>query len=72
MLIVGLVVLTVPAGHGHASAIDPRLDNLCAVVGAVAAGKVTGRIVHIGPKDATGQLCWHVNNMLDQDRKSVV
>lgn len=45
---------------------DPRMEHLKTIVTEVAAGKVTGRIVNIGPKDEIGQLCWHMNNMLDQ------
>ena len=47
-------------------AADQRLTQLQALVSDVAAGKVTGRIVNIGEKDELGQLCWHINNMLDQ------
>ena len=45
---------------------DQRLTQLQALVSDVAAGKVTGRIINIGDKDELGQLCWHINNMLDQ------
>ncbi len=45
---------------------DPRMERLRQLVGEVASGKVTGRIVNIGPKDAVGELCWGINNMLDQ------
>ncbi|HYA60216.1 MAG TPA: hypothetical protein VED85_07635, partial [Burkholderiaceae bacterium] len=45
---------------------DERMQVLERLVQEIAAGKVSGRITNIGPKDATGQLCWHVNNMLDQ------
>jgi len=48
------------------AATDPRMDQLQALVSEVAAGRVTGRIVNIGEKDAIGELCWHMNNMLDQ------
>ncbi|MGB0126670.1 MAG: methyl-accepting chemotaxis protein [Rhodocyclaceae bacterium] len=45
---------------------DSRLARLQSLVQEVADGKLGGRIVNIGDKDATGQLCWHINNMLDQ------
>jgi len=50
----------------RAAEADSRLQHLQALVADVAAGKVTGRIVNIGEKDELGQLCWHINNMLDQ------
>ena len=52
--------------RGGPAAVDPRMDHLKNIVAEVAAGKVNGRIVNIGPKDELGQLCWHMNNMLDQ------
>lgn len=67
-----VLVLLVAAGaaailmSAPAAAHDPRMDSLQSLVSDVAAGKVTGRIVNIGEKDEVGQLCWHVNNMLDQ------
>jgi len=67
-----VLVLLVAAGaaavlmSAPAAAHDPRMDDLQSLVTDVAAGKVTGRIVNIGAKDEVGQLCWHVNNMLDQ------
>ena len=45
---------------------DRRMQDLQSLVADVATGKVTGRIVNIGAKDELGQLCWHINNMLDQ------
>jgi methyl-accepting chemotaxis protein len=52
--------------RGRRPAADPRMHHLQDLVTEVAAGKVTGRIVNIGEKDEIGQLCWHINNMLDQ------
>jgi methyl-accepting chemotaxis protein len=52
--------------RGPAPVADPRIASLQSMVADVAAGKVTGRIVNIGEKDEMGQLCWHINNMLDQ------
>jgi methyl-accepting chemotaxis protein len=60
-VIAGLLMRKDPA-----KARDMRMDQLQAIVSEVAAGKVTGRIVNIGQKDDLGQLCWHINNMLDQ------
>ena len=45
---------------------DPRMASLQTLAAEVGSGKVTGRIVNIGEKDELGQLCWHMNNMLDQ------
>ncbi|QID17565.1 HAMP domain-containing protein [Nitrogeniibacter mangrovi] len=45
---------------------DARIGRLLEVVRHVAEGQLTGRITHIGEKDEIGELCWHVNNMLDQ------
>jgi len=45
---------------------DPRLAQLQSLASDVAAGRVGGRIVNIGEKDEVGDLCWHINNMLDQ------
>ena len=58
-------IYTLAASGGQADT-DPRLQQLQQVVQDVAAGRVGGRIVNIGTKDATGQLCWGINNMLDQ------
>ncbi len=45
---------------------DDRLQQLSAICKEVANGKTNGRILNIGVKDEIGQLCWHINNMLDQ------
>ena len=45
---------------------DDRIARLKAVVREVAAGTLTGRITNIGAKDDVGELCWYVNDMLDQ------
>jgi len=45
---------------------DERIARLKEVVREVAAGKLTGRITNIGEKDDIGELCWYVNDMLDQ------
>lgn len=45
---------------------DPRMHTLQSVIAEVAAGRVSARIVNIGPKDELGRLCWHLNTMLDQ------
>ncbi len=45
---------------------DDRIARLQDVVRAVSDGKLTNRITNIGEKDEIGELCWHVNNMLDQ------
>ena len=45
---------------------DPRMQRLEQLICEVAIGKVDGRITDIGRKDALGQLCWHLNSMLDQ------
>jgi len=58
--------LLLRARQAAQAAADPRVASLQALVADVAAGKVTGRIVNIGEKDDVGQLCWHINNMLDQ------
>jgi len=47
-------------------ATDDRIARLKAVVREVAAGKLTGRITNIGEKDDIGELCWFMNDMLDQ------
>ena len=66
LLAVGVLVALVVGGGSGAGGSDPRLDRLRETVQAVAAGKVTERIVNIGDKDTIGQLCWGINNMLDQ------
>lgn len=48
------------------SCADDRIARLKAVVREVAAGKLTGRITNIGERDDIGELCWYVNDMLDQ------
>ncbi|MCB1889724.1 MAG: HAMP domain-containing protein [Rhodocyclaceae bacterium] len=45
---------------------DDRISRLQDVVRAVAEGRLTSRITNIGEKDEIGELCWYVNNMLDQ------
>lgn len=45
---------------------DDRIARLKEVVREVAAGKLTGRITNIGEKDDIGELCWFMNDMLDQ------
>lgn len=45
---------------------DTRFAQLHGLIEEVARGRFNGRIVHIGQKDALGQLCWGMNNMLDQ------
>jgi methyl-accepting chemotaxis protein len=45
---------------------DTRMRRLEELVREVATGKISGRITNIGRKDEVGNLCWHVNNMLDQ------
>ncbi len=45
---------------------DGRIRILQNIANEVAAGKLTGRITNIGKKDEVGQLCWNINNMLDQ------
>ena len=68
LFLAGLVLLFFPRrdGQGSGATDDARLDRLRLLVGEVAAGKVTGRMVNIGSKDAVGELCWGINNMLDQ------
>ena len=66
LLVLSVVIVMVSSGNDGGSAADSRMENLQALVSEVAAGKVTGRIVNIGSKDDVGQLCWHINNMLDQ------
>jgi methyl-accepting chemotaxis protein len=69
LVLLALLVAAIAAAvllKGGASEPDPRLEKLQALVSDVAGGKVTGRIVNIGEKDELGQLCWHINNMLDQ------
>ena len=48
------------------STADDRIARLKAVVREVAAGRLTGRITNIGERDDIGELCWYVNDMLDQ------
>ncbi len=67
--IVGLALAMFGRGRSDAAAAtqgDDRMQRLRVLVAEVAAGKVTGRIVNIGPKDVVGELCWGINNMLDQ------
>ncbi len=45
---------------------DDRIERLQQTLSEVAAGKLTGRITQIGEKDAIGELCWNINNVLDQ------
>ena len=45
---------------------DARIANLQSIVSNVVMGKLSGRITNIGEKDEIGQLCWNINNMLDQ------
>lgn len=68
LFLAGLVLLFFPRrdGRGSGATNDVRLDHLRLLVGEVAAGKITGRMVNIGSKDAVGELCWGINNMLDQ------
>jgi methyl-accepting chemotaxis protein len=65
MLAVGLAVVAAlrnqqPGQH------DRRMMQLKQLVAEVAEGKFNGRIVNIGNKDTLGELCWSINNMLDQ------
>ncbi len=63
----GIALIVALVTGGTASPVeDDRLRRLQGVVQDVAAGKVTGRLTNIGEKDEVGQLCWHINNMLDQ------
>jgi methyl-accepting chemotaxis protein len=68
-LLLGLLLAAMLAlflARGRPAEADPRLARLQTLVAEVADGKVDGRIVNIGAKDDLGQLCWHINNMLDQ------
>lgn len=42
------------------------LDQLSKMAQQVATGQVGGRITHIPKDNELGQVCWHVNDMLDQ------
>jgi methyl-accepting chemotaxis protein len=69
LLVAGLGILgyaLATAGGSNRTSDDPRMEQLRQVVQAVAAGRIGGRITNIGSKDDVGQLCWHMNNMLDQ------
>ena len=50
----------------YASGGDSRRQQLSEIAKQVAGGRVAGRIVNIGRKDEIGEICWAINNMLDQ------
>ena len=66
VLLVLAAALSLPRRAAPRPVADERMARLGQVVTDVAEGQVTGRITDIGRKDSVGELCWHVNNMLDQ------
>ena len=67
-ILAGALAVALYLGNDRHSrkSVDNRLERLAQVVSDVESGKLDGRVTHIGEKDTIGQLCWHVNNMLDQ------
>lgn len=63
MLAIGLVLINT---RQSSAVVDPRLIALTALVRDVADGRVTARLVRLGPKDEVGVLCRNINSMLDQ------
>ena len=66
LLVAAVAALARPRPTTARPTADDRMTRLQQVVTEVAEGQVTGRITNIGRKDTVGELCWHVNNMLDQ------
>jgi len=66
-----LLPLLIGIGTGHWYTLRSRIDlallkQIETVASNVAAGKITGRILHIPSEDEFGRISWAINDMLDQ------
>jgi methyl-accepting chemotaxis protein len=69
--IVGLVPLLLGIAIGHVFVRQNRRDlqlieQVTRVASEVTAGRTGSRVLRIAQQDELGQLCWHMNDMLDQ------